>query len=175
MKVFIYLLILIASLIKMPVYASKLDVEKEELSIQSVYKLNSQEAIERSQLDAEDKELLFEAAKASQNAYSPFSKYYVGCALKTIKGNIFTGCNALTTGLAQEGSEMKLKKLAAIAIDTKGNLERMGSPCGACRQFMAQFGTQAEVIYFYENQFHKNKVEDLLLHPFLHPFVIQKN
>ncbi|HPA24735.1 MAG TPA: cytidine deaminase, partial [Candidatus Cloacimonas sp.] len=45
------------------------------------------------ELNPGEKELLKAAKRAAEKSYSPYSHYKVGCALKTIEGHIFTGCN----------------------------------------------------------------------------------
>ena len=39
------------------------------------------------------------AKSARKNAYAPYSKYYVGCALKCKSGKIYSGCNVENDGI----------------------------------------------------------------------------
>ena len=96
------------------------------------------------------KELIEAARQARENAYVPYSNFKVGAAVLTEDGKIYSGCNIenASYGMANcaertaifkavsEG-ETKLKALAVIG-DTKGPI----SPCGACRQVIAEFGIQ---------------------------------
>lgn len=93
-------------------------------------------------------EPLVEAAWAARaNAYAPYSRFPVGAALMTEDGRIFTGCNVenLSFGLTQCAERVAIgsavsagvKRIQAMAVvaDTKTPI----SPCGACRQVMAEF------------------------------------
>ncbi|GAK11469.1 cytidine deaminase [Geomicrobium sp. JCM 19039] len=87
------------------------------------------------------------AEKARSNAYVPYSKFQVGASLETEDGTLFTGANienasygltncAERTAIFKAMSEghRKIKKLYVTA-DTEGPV----SPCGACRQVIAEF------------------------------------
>ena len=91
--------------------------------------------------------LVEQAARATESAYAPYSRYRVGAALRTADGTVVTGCNvenasygltvcaervALTRAVAAGQREFR-----AIAIVAAG--ERMPYPCGACRQVLAEF------------------------------------
>eukprot|EP00794_Sanderia_malayensis_P006891 gene6891-7669_t len=93
---------------------------------------------------------LFDASDKSKNfSYSPYSNFRVGAALLTETGEIITGCNvenvsyglaicAERTALVKAVSEgHKRFKAIAISTDVKSTFTY---PCGACRQFMAEFG-----------------------------------
>lgn len=104
-------------------------------------------------LSNEDRQKLIGAAlKARQQAYAPYSHYAVGAALLTRSGRIFTGCNienaayptticaervAVFTAVA-EGERV----IDAIVVATSNG----GSPCGSCRQVLAEFGLHTAVI-----------------------------
>ncbi len=92
---------------------------------------------------------LISAATASrQLAYAPYSNFQVGAALQAKDGRVFTGCNVenLSYGLTICAERSALfaaiaagvREFSAIAIvaDTREPI----SPCGACRQVMAEFG-----------------------------------
>ena len=96
---------------------------------------------------------LIELAQAARlKAYAPYSNYKVGAALVTPSGQFFTGCNvenaAYPTSLCAERvavfkavSEGE-RKFAAIAVVTSNG----GTPCGSCRQVMAEFGLDTVVL-----------------------------
>jgi len=97
--------------------------------------------------------VLLEVAKnARKNAYVPYSHYQVGAALLSASGNVYAGCNVenASYGLSICGERTAFVKAVsegereflAIAVMT----DDAGSPCGACRQFMAEFGLDTIVI-----------------------------
>lgn len=87
------------------------------------------------------------ARQASEHAYIPYSHFPVGAALKTADGTIYTGCNVENasfglTNCAERTAIFKAvseghRALAEIAIYAQ-TLKPV-SPCGACRQVMAEF------------------------------------
>ncbi|MFS0689773.1 cytidine deaminase [Sporosarcina sp. 179-K 8C2 HS] len=95
-----------------------------------------------------DKVKLMEEAKtAREKAYVPYSKFPVGAALLTGDGQVYHGCNiensaysmtncAERTAFFKAVSEGKTNfKALAVIGDTEGPI----SPCGACRQVIAEF------------------------------------
>lgn len=96
--------------------------------------------------------LLEVARNARKNAYVPYSGYRVGSALLSVNGNVFAGCNVenASYGLAICSERTAMVKaisegereFVAIAVMTDDG----GTPCGACRQFMAEFGLDTVVI-----------------------------
>lgn len=98
------------------------------------------------------KQLIETAAHVRQWAYAPYSKYKVGAALLTASGRIYDGVNvenaAYPTGMCAERvavfkavSEGE-REFVAIAVVT----ENGGSPCGSCRQVLAEFGVDTRVL-----------------------------
>jgi cytidine deaminase len=106
----------------------------------------------------ERRETLIDIARgAREQAYAPYSNYRVGAALLAASGKIFTGVNvenaAYPTGICAERvavfkavSEGE-REFRAIAVVTANG----GSPCGSCRQVLAEFGTGTTVIIADEN------------------------
>jgi cytidine deaminase len=97
-------------------------------------------------------ELIARALAARGRAYAPYSRYTVGAALLTSSGRIFDGVNvenavypltmcAERTAIFKAISEGDLEILAIAVASRNG-----GSPCGSCRQVLAEFGPQAQVI-----------------------------
>jgi cytidine deaminase len=91
------------------------------------------------------------AIEARKKAYVPYSHYPVGAALLTKSGKIFTGANienaafpvticAERTAIFKAVSEGELE-LEAIAVVTKNG----GTPCGSCRQVMAEFNPKLKI------------------------------
>ncbi len=96
---------------------------------------------------------LIRAARAvRRHAYAPYSRYPVGAALLTRSGKIYTGVNvenaAFPSGMcAERVAVFKAvsdgeRAFEAIVVVT----ENGGAPCGACRQVLAEFGTDLEVV-----------------------------
>lgn len=98
--------------------------------------------------DPEVLNLIKECTKAKEFAYSPYSKFRVGAALLTHDNIIFNGCNVenASYGLsicAERTAIVKAvscgsTKFKAIAVTT--DMKEYVTPCGACRQFIAEFG-----------------------------------
>jgi cytidine deaminase len=96
--------------------------------------------------------LVNQAIQASHNAYVPYSGYPVGAALMTTAGIVYTGCNIENAAypVTMCGERTALFKAVsdgarafeAIALVTRNG----GSPCGACRQALAEFAPTLRVI-----------------------------
>ncbi len=99
-------------------------------------------------------EKLINTAKAAmKRAYAPYSCFSVGAALITKDGNVYSGCNIenVSYGLTCCAERVAIfKAVADGARDFKamaviGDTEQPCSPCGACRQVMAEFAPDMEV------------------------------
>jgi cytidine deaminase len=96
--------------------------------------------------------LVEQAYQARQLAYAPYSGYPVGAALLAEDGQIFLGANvenaAYPTGMCAERVAVfkavtsGLRRFLAIAVVTANG----GSPCGSCRQVLAEFGLDTVVL-----------------------------
>ncbi|MBZ5720221.1 MAG: cytidine deaminase [Acidobacteriia bacterium] len=101
--------------------------------------------------------LLRAAKTAMKNAHAPYSKFKVGAAMLTTKGEVFTGCNvenasygltncaertAIFAAVAKVGPKMRIR---AIAVVNDHGVPC--SPCGACRQVIYEFGPEARVFF----------------------------
>ena len=101
----------------------------------------------------EDAKLLIDLAiEARRRAYAPYSKYQVGAALRTKSGRIFTGANVEN---AAYPTTMCAERVAIFSAVSQGEREfdviavvtaNGGSPCGSCRQVMAEFGLDTVVL-----------------------------
>ena len=95
--------------------------------------------------------LVAAALEARLRAYAPYSKFLVGAAIETTSGKIFVGCNvencsyglticaertAATSAVA--AGEREFKRIALA-------LSGAGTPCGACRQFLAEFNPRLPI------------------------------
>lgn len=103
-------------------------------------------------------ELLSNAAQAMKNSYSPYSKFKVGAALLTDEGKIYRGTNienasyglticaersAIFSAITDGAKEIK----ALAIVFSQKDLGPLSSPCGACRQVMAEFASPDMPIY----------------------------
>jgi cytidine deaminase len=96
--------------------------------------------------------LIEAAARVRKRAYAPYSGYRVGAALLTTSGKIFDGVNvenaAYPDGICAERSAIFKavsegeRQFTAIAVVTANG----GSPCGSCRQVLAEFGLDTQVL-----------------------------
>ncbi len=94
------------------------------------------------------------AAEVRKRAYAPYSHFHVGAALLAKNGKTYTGCNVenISYGLticAERGAIMAAvadgaTEFEAIAIVTDSKVPT--SPCGACRQVLAEFAPAMKVI-----------------------------
>ena len=99
-----------------------------------------------------DRELLNAALIAREAAYAPYSGYRVGAALLAEDGTVYTGCNmenaSYSVTLCAERAAFATaisagaRKFKAIAVAGGRGLkaDETASPCGVCRQVMAEFG-----------------------------------
>ena len=105
------------------------------------------------ELPQEDRRLMEEAIKATQNSYAPYSQFKVGAALLMEDGTIITGSNqenaAYPSGMCAErvaiwqaGATFPNKKVKSIAITANSPhkiVDRPVGPCGACRQTLLEY------------------------------------
>jgi len=98
-------------------------------------------------------QLIDQARAARTRAYAPYSKFQVGAALLTRSGRVFTGCNVenLSFGLTI-CAERAAVCAAVIAGDTDfvaaavmADSQEPVTPCGACRQVLAEFCDEMEI------------------------------
>jgi cytidine deaminase len=104
-------------------------------------------------LTLQEKQALIDLANtARQRAYAPYSHYPVGSALRTKTGRIYTGVNVENAAYPQT---MCAERVAIFKAVSEGEKEfevitvvtdNGGSPCGGCRQVMAEFGLETIVI-----------------------------
>jgi cytidine deaminase len=102
--------------------------------------------------DEERRGLIDLANEARRRAYAPYSNYQVGAAVRTKSGRIFTGCNVEN---AAYPTSMCAERVAIFKAISEGEKEfevisvatpNGGSPCGGCRQVMAEFGLDTVVL-----------------------------
>ncbi len=101
--------------------------------------------------------LLDQARAVAAKAHAPYSRFQVGCALATVAGRVFTGCNvenasyglticaernAIFHAVAEVGSGMRIATLAVVCLGQEF------PPCGACRQVIAEFASADTRVWF---------------------------
>jgi cytidine deaminase len=97
-------------------------------------------------------ELIALAKEARDRAYAPYSRFRVGAALRTASGRLYSGCNVES---ASYGLSVCAERVAIFKAVAEGEREfealavvseTLASPCGACRQVLAEFGLGTKVI-----------------------------
>jgi cytidine deaminase len=104
-------------------------------------------------LTKQEKQSLIDLANTTrQRAYAPYSKYQVGSALRTKTGRIFTGVNVENAAYPHT---MCAERVAIFKAVSEGEMEfeviavvtdNGGSPCGGCRQVLAEFGLDTIIL-----------------------------
>jgi cytidine deaminase len=124
-----------------------------------------------------DEDLIRVASLARERAYAPYSKYKVGAAIRTKRNKIHSGANIenVSYGLtvcaercaaftAVASGETKDWDAIAVVIDD----DKLPSPCGACRQVLAEFSPDMRVVLATTGGLRKaTTVRELLPDPFL--------
>lgn len=120
-------------------------------------------------------EELFSAAQAARaNAYAPYSKFTVGAAVETADGAIVAACNVEN---ASYGLSICAERAAIVSAVSQGHREfraiavagpdgAMTSPCGACRQFLAEFDPAMPVYFTSPSGETRTTLDELLPHSF---------
>lgn len=148
------------------------------------FTINYEEFSSPEEMDPVDQKLIAEALDAQKGSYSPFSHFQVGAALLLADGTIVKGANqenvAYPSGLCAERTAMfaaganypdtPMVTLAIAGSDHGVLCESPASPCGSCRQVMAQyqrkFGRPIQIILVGSKRIRKfQKVDDIL--PFI--------
>lgn len=101
-------------------------------------------------------ELIEQAKAARQRAYAPYSKFFVGAAVLTRDGRVFTGCNVENASYGLCNCAERTALFAAVAAGCRpGDFTHLAvvadtdapcAPCGACRQVMFELGGASLVV-----------------------------
>ena len=119
--------------------------------------IDYQEYASREELPEADRALLDAAIDAVQGSYAPYSHFNVGAAVRLADGTVVKGANqenaAYPSGLCAERTAMfaasanhpgvPFESLAVVCSRDGQLMPNPGSPCGACRQVMAQYEREA--------------------------------
>jgi cytidine deaminase len=124
---------------------------------------------------AERQQLIERALEARNRAYAPYSRFSVGAAVLTDSGQIHAGCNVenASYGLticAERAAIFQAitagsRRIVAIAVAS----QKGASPCGACRQVLAEFAEDLPVLIVdadHPQSFVELRLIDLLPHCF---------
>ena len=117
-----------------------------------------------------DKELLNAALEARLKAYAPYSKFLVGAAVRAEGGKIYTGCNIENASYGLTVCAERNALFAAVgagerkftALCVVGDTEAPISPCGACRQVMAEFKVPCIILANLKGDVKEYTLEELL-------------
>ncbi len=118
--------------------------------------------------------LVEQARTASFRAYAPYSSFSVGCALQCRGGEIFVGCNVenASFGLSLCAERVAVtsavasgrRDFVAVAVYAEG--PECPTPCGACRQFLAEFSPDMTVVVSNGHEWRSFPLRELLPAPF---------
>jgi cytidine deaminase len=142
--------------------------------------LSVYEAVE--ELPEDIQQLMHSAFEARDNAYAPYSNFYVGAAILMDNGEIITGSNqenaSYPSGLCAERTaiyyagakypQIGIKTMAISAKALKKGMTKPVPPCGACRQAIAEYEVKQKrpiSLYFMGDTgqvFKSESLEDLL-------------
>lgn len=121
-----------------------------------------------------DKELLEAALSARERAYAPYSKFLVGAAVRSASGKIYTGCNVENASYGLTVCAERNALFAAVgagerkftALCVVGATPAPISPCGACRQVMAEFKVPRIILANLKGEVKEYTLEELLPYSF---------
>ena len=101
-----------------------------------------------------DRELINLAFTGMQQAYAPYSGFTVGAALECEDGSVFLGCNVENAAFGDSICAERVAVFKAVSEGRRGfrriaiaaNSPSYCLPCGSCRQVLAEFSPEMEVL-----------------------------
>ena len=101
-----------------------------------------------------DDQLVTQAIEVAGRAYAPYSRFQVGAVLVGKDGRIFAGCNVENISFGLTICAERNAVFAAVAAGCRefakivivADTEVPASPCGACRQVLAEFNPDLELV-----------------------------
>jgi cytidine deaminase len=118
-----------------------------------------------------DQQLVEEAREVRERAYAPYSNFKVGAAIRTRSGKVYKGVNVENISISLTICAERSAGVAAVAageldweeIAVVAGTSRPTSPCGACRQFLAEFNPDLKVVVANQDEvFYTTTVAELL-------------
>jgi cytidine deaminase len=105
-------------------------------------------------MDAQFDDLIARALTARSEAYAPYSKFAVGAAVKCKSGAVFGGAKienrsfglTICAERVAVGAAVAAGKRGFVAIAVTANSDEPIVPCGACRQFLAEFNPDLIIV-----------------------------
>ena len=121
-----------------------------------------------------NQKLLQAALSARERAYAPYSKFLVGAAVLATSGKIYTGCNIENASYGLTVCAERSALFAAVgagereftALCVVGDTSAPISPCGACRQVMAEFKVSRIILANLKGDVKEYTLEELLPYSF---------
>lgn len=104
-------------------------------------------------------EMLNKAKQVMQNAYNPYSKFFVGACILADDGNFYSGCNvenasySLTACAEDSAISVMISNGAKRIVEMViiGSNDKFVVPCGACRQRIREFADLSSKIHMFNN------------------------
>ena len=102
----------------------------------------------------EKEKIIDAAAMAREKAYAPYSGFKVGAAVLTKNGNLYTGCNIENASYGETVCAERVAIFKAVSEEDPhievlvvySSSDIPAAPCGACRQVLTEFSSDAEII-----------------------------
>ncbi|OGT58227.1 MAG: cytidine deaminase [Gammaproteobacteria bacterium RIFCSPHIGHO2_12_FULL_42_10] len=117
-----------------------------------------------------------QAILAKKNAHAPYSKYFVGCCLRTNNNLFFCGCNVENTAypstqcaeVSAIGAMVTAGEKTIAEIVIVGGNDQLCTPCGNCRQVIGEFGAETTQVHIMDDHGLQRTflLGELLPHPF---------
>ena len=126
-------------------------------------------------MEIDYKKLIQASIDAQKNCYAPYSKFSVGASVLCESGKIYTGANienaSFPAGICAErvafSKAISEGEKNFVAICITNSKDSFAYPCGVCRQFLSEFGSDLVVIIAKNiNEFETHKLSELLPHSF---------
>lgn len=118
-----------------------------------------------------DRELINAAARASEQAYAPYSGFRVGAAVECEDGSVYTGSNVENAAFCDSICAEKVAVVKAISEGNR-NFRKLAvwaetddyyMPCGSCRQFLSEFSRDVEILSSrYDGRYVSYRLSELL-------------